>query len=1097
MDTPPLNDAERLALETEWLQRLARRLVGDAHAAEDVVQDTLVAALDRPAWAREGDGALRRWLGGTVRNLARLGRRSASRRADRERIYSEGKPASEQSPDEIVERARGARQLMDAVLELDEPYRTAVLLSYGEGLDAPTIAAREGVNPAAIRKRISRGIARLRGTLADGDDGPPEWLLGVAGLAAPTLHPAAAATAAGGLTSLTSLALTMKSLPVVAAAAVLASVGLWNLLGQAAPAPPDQATRQTGSAPSTSPDTPLDPLVAQGATAGARTRGSERGPAADASPANTSSIVPPLRGRVVLAHDGSGLAGATLHAADAASGPRPGAPYEDALFTTGRDGTFEIAFDAEIYAALANRGLWVRHDHAQDIHVSAGRVATLAGADLVVETVPLGRLDVLVLDGTGSPAPGESITYSMKPTHGSDAQMWSYQGPRAGGTSNSFGRVVLEDLPTSTEIRIGFRGEATYPARAVIDPVTLLAEATLRPSAWGEVTAMLRWPDGSPAVDVPVTWHGASHKGGSLRGVERRSDAEGRLTVNGLNSGAGQLVFTAGAFHPPVHARSERGSITDAGELTVSRPVTLSGKVELGSLSSAREGLRVVAFSGGVPVAEHELGPGLDFSLDVPIGPTLVAVTRDLSWNPILPFRGSFLGQTEASAPAENVTLHCAALGGQITGEVATGESSVKISFFDEDGLDPFGHPVPIGGADGVEVQLDGSGRFHLPMEPGRRTWCLIEGDEGRASYTRLAPIDAEEVKDLGAIQWTRTRLEVLVVDGKAAPVAGAKVQARSANGALLEAMTLAGGTATFDVAAGPFGLQTDAGAAGSSPWSLVHAAGPVTRATLALAGRSTLTGTVRTAMSPAANITVRAQCVEPISNLLLSATSDASGTFTFKPLSPGLYRYTIRGELAGVARLEDASTTSLDLLIGGAATRVEVRSAGALLRTVERLDVRDADDPGAPWRSGERLGVATFEAPLPGGDLLFTLDLAGLGNNQLVVARSGRATGPRHVLELPETSLELRLTGALAQAPPPSVYLTALDGRPASTKWGGQQELYAEDQGIGSDGVRTVRVPYLDPGATLLLRGVDGEGRRKEERLELRSGGTTVLDWR
>ena len=77
MDRPGLTDAERLALETDWLHRLALRLVHDVHAAEDVVQDTLLAALDRPQWARQGDVSLRAWLTGTVRNLARLGQRGA------------------------------------------------------------------------------------------------------------------------------------------------------------------------------------------------------------------------------------------------------------------------------------------------------------------------------------------------------------------------------------------------------------------------------------------------------------------------------------------------------------------------------------------------------------------------------------------------------------------------------------------------------------------------------------------------------------------------------------------------------------------------------------------------------------------------------------------------------------------------------------------------------------------------------------------------------------------------------------------------------------------------------------------------------------
>ena len=72
--------ADELLAHTEWLTRLARALVGDA-AAGDVVQDTYEVALAKPP---KRHGALRPWLGGVARNVARMATRGRVRRERRE-----------------------------------------------------------------------------------------------------------------------------------------------------------------------------------------------------------------------------------------------------------------------------------------------------------------------------------------------------------------------------------------------------------------------------------------------------------------------------------------------------------------------------------------------------------------------------------------------------------------------------------------------------------------------------------------------------------------------------------------------------------------------------------------------------------------------------------------------------------------------------------------------------------------------------------------------------------------------------------------------------------------------------------------------------
>src|SRR5262245_25987396 len=73
---------ERLLAERAWLARVARGLVQDPGAEEDLAQDALVAAWRKGPAAAE---SWRAWLGATVRRLARRSSRARERRERRER----------------------------------------------------------------------------------------------------------------------------------------------------------------------------------------------------------------------------------------------------------------------------------------------------------------------------------------------------------------------------------------------------------------------------------------------------------------------------------------------------------------------------------------------------------------------------------------------------------------------------------------------------------------------------------------------------------------------------------------------------------------------------------------------------------------------------------------------------------------------------------------------------------------------------------------------------------------------------------------------------------------------------------------------------
>ncbi len=150
-------DLSALLDHSEWLHALARRLVGDPGAADDLVQETWVAALRNPP---DVTRPARPWLAGVLRKLVLLRRRSEGRRAGRQESVAreEGLPSAA----EMVESVDTGRRLAGLVLELAEPYRTTVLLRYWHDLSSAEIARRQGIPEGTVRWRLKHGMDELR-----------------------------------------------------------------------------------------------------------------------------------------------------------------------------------------------------------------------------------------------------------------------------------------------------------------------------------------------------------------------------------------------------------------------------------------------------------------------------------------------------------------------------------------------------------------------------------------------------------------------------------------------------------------------------------------------------------------------------------------------------------------------------------------------------------------------------------------------------------------------------------------------------------------------------------------------------------------------
>jgi len=180
---PEAPDPESLLQHAGWLRALVRGLIRGEQEVEDVLQDTWVTALERPP---QRSGALPTWLARVARNLAFNRGRSRSRRARRERVQA--RPEGVPSTEEMVERAELHRRVVQAVLALEEPYRSTLLMRFFEDLTPKEIARRSGIPAGTVRSRIKRALDRLREHFGHmGNGGRDVWCAALLPLALPQL----------------------------------------------------------------------------------------------------------------------------------------------------------------------------------------------------------------------------------------------------------------------------------------------------------------------------------------------------------------------------------------------------------------------------------------------------------------------------------------------------------------------------------------------------------------------------------------------------------------------------------------------------------------------------------------------------------------------------------------------------------------------------------------------------------------------------------------------------------------------------------------------------------------------------------------------
>ena len=200
-----------------FLRRLARSLVRDAAAADDLEQDTWIAALKRPP--RSSRSALA-WIASTTRRIANKLRRGGERRAHRE--FATASPERIDGDEDAIHRLELQHTVVAALLALDEPYRTAITMRYLDDRSPSQIAEHLGIPLNTVRAHLRRGLERLRIRLdatSGGERGA--WCLALAPLAT---APLASAGIASGVVAMGTKSMIGGGL--VAATALL-SASLW------------------------------------------------------------------------------------------------------------------------------------------------------------------------------------------------------------------------------------------------------------------------------------------------------------------------------------------------------------------------------------------------------------------------------------------------------------------------------------------------------------------------------------------------------------------------------------------------------------------------------------------------------------------------------------------------------------------------------------------------------------------------------------------------------------------------------------------------------------------------------------------------------
>jgi RNA polymerase sigma factor (sigma-70 family) len=569
-----------------WVRALARSLVRDPHAADDVEQQAWTAAIGRPPGRR---GNLRAWFARVVRRKASDVRRGAERR----RRHETAVPAREDlaSPGELVARAELRAQLAKAVLALAEPYRATVLLRYFEGLEAAEIAELQAVPLATVRTRLQRAITLLRERLRKAWGGEPRdaraRLLTLAG-------GGWGAVARGG-----AIVITKKTgVGVLAAGLLLLTGGAWWLLSE----PRGHADHGSGSMLAERASEESEPSLVGRAGSTAKAR-DEVDPEAKARAAGLLVYPALVRAPARLAGRVWDAQGAPAAGAEVEAHSSPGAQYPVLRIGDDRGHVRTVAADAEgrfAVEALTEGPYWVRAKRGAE--GTPWRLAVARGAPLDIDLTfgarsEGGSLAVRVVDAGGSAVAGATVE-AEGTSQGRVPIEPDRIRARRSGTTDASGRIVWADFDLAhgfvsartpaglVGTRVLFNRGRRYGGGATGEVEVVVAET-------GLITGRVAATGGEPLLGAAVVarasgWYPYCTE---ISPAWRAPVVEGAYELVGLPSGPYDLLVEGGGWSTVVewheeerrNVKSRTAEVPAGGvarfDLDVIRGAVIEGKV--------------------------------------------------------------------------------------------------------------------------------------------------------------------------------------------------------------------------------------------------------------------------------------------------------------------------------------------------------------------------------------------------------------------------------------------------------------------------------------------------------------------------------------
>lgn len=490
-------DELQVVEHARFLQRLVRSIVSDEHAADDVAQETWLAAHASPP---RDSAFVAGWFARVARRLMGRMRRGERRRVAREQAVARTEQIG--STVQAVSHEETLRIVTQAVLALDDPYRSAVMMRYYEELAPEEIARRCEVPVATVRSRLQRAKEKLRErlTVRLGPDlhQALAWFGGIpAGAAAST---AAAATGAVATTIGAKLVL---------CGGVVVAVGAALWIGGAAGSRPVHDGSNAAPAAAQTAEKPAEPA----APVAARDR--ESAPSATA----TDSPV-----------DARGSGAITLAIVDAGSrAPLPDTPvlvyserpslhvFKRAVTDAGGSATIRelpsdvILFETGRRPPHANTifATWLRSGEQKSVTMALGRGGSVRGR---------------VVDDAGQPIAGVEVAVDSRPGDDTLARMKSLQGD----DSDVLARFASRLEPVTKSDRDGrFEVDAILARPAAV----WIEHGTMSPKRKDPVLVDLRWrlfrdriaakTDEGVTTDLPdVVWDRPSRYAGRVFGTD-------------------------------------------------------------------------------------------------------------------------------------------------------------------------------------------------------------------------------------------------------------------------------------------------------------------------------------------------------------------------------------------------------------------------------------------------------------------------------------------------------------------------------------------------------------------------------------------------